>query len=129
MEEKGEQLRSTNQTSTSKLSHTHLKGTRSGMEKEVDQIMNEVISAHSPELAHNSAIKRSISTKKFKNVRVMTDGDDVQADNAPQSTLFIKQILSFILKHSKPQKREEEAPEVYKEDLSKYSPIKLVKKS
>lgn len=43
------------------------------MAQEVDNIMNAVIGAHSPHLERNDVIKRSISTKKFKNVRVVTE--------------------------------------------------------
>ena len=42
------------------------------MAQEVDKIMNVVIGAHSRHLERNATIKRSISTKKFKNVRVVT---------------------------------------------------------
>jgi hypothetical protein len=53
-------------------------GGRSNIEKRVDEIMNEVIVAHSPNLAPNASIKRSISTRKFKNVRVITEIDDIR---------------------------------------------------
>jgi hypothetical protein len=72
------------------------------MERQVDDIMNEVILSHSPRLTDNPAIKRSISTKKFKNVRVMTDPDDVSPSSKSNSktNLLIKEILAFMMKHS-----------------------------
>lgn len=133
---KPERLRSTNQTNASKLS---LRSRREegepqeGLAQHVDNIMNEMIAARSPELSGNSAIKRSISTKKFRNVRVMTDGDEPSSGCGLRTSLLIKQILSFMLKHSQENQQHKKAlredPEIYNQDLSRFSPIMLVKKS
>ena len=70
------------------------------MAEEVDKIMNVVIGAHSPHLDRNAAIKRSISTKKFKNVRVITEASEAKAKPGKQTGL-IKEIIDFIIKNSK----------------------------
>lgn len=62
--------------------------------------MNVVIGAHSPHLDKNAAIKRSISTKKFKNVRVVTEVCEAKVKPDKQTGL-IKEILDFIIKNSK----------------------------
>lgn len=69
------------------------------MQQEIDQIMNEVIVNHSPQI-NNSMIQRSISNKKFKNVRVITVNDQV-APVKKYKEAFIKEIIDFVRKNSK----------------------------
>jgi hypothetical protein len=95
--------------------------------------MNEVITSHSPELKDNPAISRSISTKKFRNIRIKTETPQTQAPLGMRTSLLIKEILAFMMKHSpgrnSPQMTLKEDPEIYKQDLSRFSPLKLIKKS
>lgn len=70
------------------------------MAEQVDKIMNAVIGVHSPHLDKNAAIKRSISTKKFRNVRVITEVSETKAKPGKQTGL-IKEIIDFIIKNSK----------------------------
>lgn len=130
LHENKEVLRSINHTASQLTSPAKRRERKdqSSMEKEVDALMNEVIVAHSPKLVNNSAINRSISTKKFRNVRVMTHADKCSHDDSANGNLMIKEMLSFMMRHSKASQRTyEEDPEMYDEDISRQNPVKLVK--
>lgn len=103
------------------------------MAKEVDNIMNEVIASHSPELTADPAIKHSISTKKFRNIRIKTQANAPPASIGMRTSLLIKEILMFMLKTSQVNNGNThnlgEDPEIYNQDLSRFSPLKLIKKS
>ena len=103
------------------------------MAKEVDNIMNEVIASHSPQLKDSPVISRSISTKKFRNIRIKTETPHHQAPFAMRTSLLIKEILAFIMRNSEGSRRQHRAlgedSEIYKQDLSRFSPLKLIKKS
>jgi hypothetical protein len=63
----------------------------------------------------------------------MTDTEEPSPGGGLRASLLIKEILNFMMKHSQEshlhKKALREDPEIYNQDLSKFSPIKLVKKS
>jgi hypothetical protein len=130
-EGRGEHLSSTKNTTTIRLSPLLI--TQSCMAREVDNIMNEVIASHSPKLTADPVIKHSISTKKFRNIRIKTQGNGPPAAIGMRTSLLIKEILSFMMKHSQGHnghtRAQREDPEIYNQDLSRFSPLKLIKKS
>lgn len=89
------------------------------MEEEIDEIMNEVIVNHSPKI-NNNTIQRSISTKKFKNVRIITDIDEIAPAKVFKEA-FIKEIIDFMRKNSKTKRHKKKPNLISRDEPSLYN--------